>query len=184
MRNKEFHDLGRVMEELFSAAESIGTVFSEKMGFEKEGQGFNWDAKWDFYPFYSYPPTNIYIQDDRTLVFEFALAGFSEDSITLEFKGNYLLLSAKAPLEEAGASSAGGEGSTPPDGGATEGRHYFKRRLKLRSIEQQKYLVPEDKFDREAVQATFKNGILRVVVPPKVEAGDQTGQTIPIKTEE
>jgi HSP20 family molecular chaperone IbpA len=169
MRNKEFHDLGRVMEELFSAAESIGTVFSEKMGFEKEGQGFNWDAKWDFYPFYSYPPTNIYIQDDRTLVFEFALAGFSENAITLEFKGNYLLLSAKAPVEETEAS---------------EGRHYFKRRLKLRSIEQQKYLVPEDKFDREAVEATFKNGILRVVIPPKVEAGDQTGQTIPIKTEE
>ncbi len=177
MRNKEYHDLGRVMEELFSAAESIGTVFSEKMGFEKEGQGFNWDAKWDFYPFYSYPPTNIYIQDDRTLVFEFALAGFAEDSITLEFKGNYLLLSAKAPAEET-------EESTRKDGGSAEGRHYFKRRLKLRSIEQQKYLVPEDKFDRESVQATFKNGILRVVVPPKVEAGDQTGQTIPIKTEE
>jgi HSP20 family molecular chaperone IbpA len=179
MRNKEYHDLGRVMEELFSAAESIGTVFSEKMGFEKEAQGFNWDAKWDFYPFYSYPPTNIYIQDDRTLVFEFALAGFAEETITLEFKGNYLLLSAKAPLEEPGASGAvaGAEEST-------EGRHYFKRRLKLRSIEQQKYLVPEDKFDREAVEATFKNGILRVVVPPKVEAGDQAGQTIPIKTEE
>lgn len=177
MRNKEYHDLGRVLEELFSAAENIGTVFSEKMGFEKEGHGFNWDAKFDFYPFYSYPPTNIYINDDRTLVFEFALAGFPENAITLEFKGNYLLLSAKAPMEEPGESGS-------DEAGGSEGRHYFKRRLKLRSIDQQKYLVPEDKFDRDSVSATFKNGILKVIVPPKIEAGDQQGQTIPIKSEE
>lgn len=168
MRNKEYLDLGRVMEELFSAAENIGNVFSEKMGFEKESHGFNRDAKWDFYPFYSYPPTNIYIQDDRTLIFEFALAGFPEQSISLEFKGNYLLLSA----------------TTPPDEADAEQRHYFKRRLKLRSIEQQKYLVPEDKFNRDGVDATFKNGILRVVIPPKDDAQDREGQTITIKTEE
>ncbi len=169
MHRKEYLDLGRVMEELFSAAENIGTVFSEKMGFEKESHGFNWDAKWDFYPFYSYPPTNIYMQDDKTLVLEFALAGFEENAITLEFKGNYLLLSAKAPaVEEEKADQ----------------RHYFKRRLKLRSIDQQRYLVPEDKFARDAVQATFKNGILKVVVPPKVDAGEQAGQSISITSEE
>ncbi len=48
-----------------------------------------------------------------------------------------------------------------------EGVRYFKRRLKLKDIDKQKYYVPADKFDQEKVKAAFRNGILKVTVPPK-----------------
>jgi len=48
-----------------------------------------------------------------------------------------------------------------------EGIRYFKRRLKLRDIDRQKYYVPADKFDQEKVKAVFRNGILKVTIPPK-----------------
>jgi HSP20 family molecular chaperone IbpA len=55
---------------------------------------------------------------------------------------------------------------------------YFKRRLKLRDIEEQRYFVPADKFDQAGTQANFKNGLLRLVVPPREQA--ETGEEIHI----
>jgi HSP20 family molecular chaperone IbpA len=48
-----------------------------------------------------------------------------------------------------------------------ENVRYLKRRLKLKDIEEQRYYVPESKFDREKVKATFKNGLLRVDISPR-----------------
>jgi len=168
MKNRDFIDIGSIMEEIFSAAEDFSSVFSERVGCQPGGKGFNWDAQRDFYPSHSYPPANIYITEDKTMVLEFALAGFREEDIELEIQGDYLVLSASAPDSEA-----------PP-----EGAHFFKRRLKLKSFKGQKYYVPEDKFDREKVSALFKNGILRVAIPPRETTRTEPGKKIPIVSDE
>jgi HSP20 family protein len=147
-------DIGRIMDEALNMAQGFGEAFEEGMaeGFHKAGeQGakFNWKHASDFYPHYSYPPTNIYLTRERTLVFEFALAGFAEQDVSLQFQGDYLLLSAR---------KSGGEE-------AEVDVHYFKRRLKFKSIEGQRYFVPADRFDQEKVEAHFRNGLLEIMIP-------------------
>ena len=154
------------MDEIFEAAEDFTNVFSEGMNFHP-GKGFKWGERRDFYPMYSYPPANVYMTDNKELVFEFALAGFLEEDINLEFRGEYMYFSAKPPAEF-------------EDPGNVQ---YFKRRLKFKSIHEQKYFVPEDKFDRDNVKAVFKNGIFKVTVPPHEEVKTQEGVKINIEKE-
>ena len=63
---------------------------------------------------------------------------------------------------------------------ADETIRYFKRRLKMKDIEKQKYFVPLDKYAQEKVKAVFKNGILRVNIPPKDEVDQDGGIKIEI----
>jgi HSP20 family molecular chaperone IbpA len=39
----------------------------------------------------------------------------------------------------------------------------------MKEIEKQKYFVPLDKYAQDKVKAVFRNGILRVSIPPKEE---------------
>ncbi|MFA6506580.1 MAG: Hsp20/alpha crystallin family protein, partial [Treponemataceae bacterium] len=178
--NKVYVDLGTIFDEIFDAARNISDefqtnfnqcggkfgedgpfgehgpfgekgAFGEKGPFARKGPfserppfGFAQDDNVDYYPSYSYPPMNVYMLADRTLVFEFALAGFDEKDIGLSFQGDYMVFSARMSLE------------VPAD----EGVRYFKRRLKLKDIEKQKYYVPADKYDQERVKAVYRNGIL------------------------
>jgi HSP20 family molecular chaperone IbpA len=103
---------------------------------------------------------------DKSLVFEFALAGFDEKNMSLSFQGDYMVFSAKMEMEQ-------------PE----EGVRYFKRRLKLKDIDRQKYYVPADKFDQEKVKAVFRNGILKVTVPPKEVVDTNEGIKIEIVKE-
>lgn len=164
MRRYEFPDFGRIMEEIFDAAEDVTCAFTDSMRFQPKDGAWRW--KGEFYPSYSYPPSNIYMLPDKTLVFEFAVAGFDESDVKLEFKGEYMLFSAKATEEE-----------------KPENVHYFKRRLKVKDIPEQRYHVPADKFDRERVEAVYKNGVLRVCIPPKAEPETDEGVEIKIKKE-
>lgn len=183
--NRMYVDIGSILDDVFEAAKDFG----EKMknfgpGFEGMNPGFNpfkgeggdhgstWfesqvDENADYYPNFSYPPMNIYLTQDRNIIFEFALAGFEEKNISLSFQGDYMIFSAKIDLEQ------------PMDG-----VRFFKRRLKLKDIEKQKYYVPADKFDQEKVKAVFKNGILKVTVPPKEETESTEGIKIEIIKEE
>ena len=178
MSEKTFSfDLGKIMDEAFRVAQNFGEAFGEKMaeGFpsaeemrEHFRDKFKWHSHGDFYPYYSYPPMNIFLAKDKSLVFEIALAGFAEKDIDLQFKGDYLHFCAKAPkaAEE------------------EEGIQYFKRRLKLKGIEEQRYYVPEDKFDRDKVDARFKDGLLRIVIPAREEEKEPDGIKVRIVTEE
>ncbi len=170
-------DLGKIMDEAFRVAQSFGEAFGEKVaeGFpsaeemrEHFREKFKWHSHGDFYPYYSYPPMNIYLTKDKSLVFEIALAGFEEKDIDLQLRGDYLYLSAKAPK------------AAEQD----EGIQYFKRRLKLKSIDEQRYYVPEDKFDRSKVDARFKNGLLRVVIPAREREEEKEGIKVRIVKEE
>jgi HSP20 family molecular chaperone IbpA len=175
--NRMYVDIGSMLDEVFEGLQDIGQKmgkeFSRGMGHEgplgHEGgprswfEG-SWDENTDYYPSFSYPPMNIYLIQDRTMVFEFALAGFDEKAISLTFQGDYMIFSARMNLEEVPEESV----------------RYVKRRLKLKDVDKQKYYVPADKFAQEKVKAVFKNGILKVSVPPKEEAEQPEGIKIEI----
>lgn len=99
--------------------------------------------------FYFYPPVNIFEAKDGSLVLEFALSGIEESGISVEFLGDYLVLSAKAAAD------------------AEDGGEYYRRGFRPRDIERQKYFVPAEDYAQDQAKATFKNGILTVVVPSK-----------------
>ena len=187
--NKMYVDIGSILDDVFEAAKGFGEKIKDfgpnfdgcgpnpMGGFHAEGEGHGgaaggaWfdaqaDENADYYPNFSYPPMNIYLTTERSIVFEFAVAGFEEKNINLSFQGDYMVFSAKIEVE-------------PP----LEGIRYFKRRLKLKDIEKQKYYVPADKFDQEKVKALFRNGILKVTVPPKESAEANEGIKIEIVRE-
>lgn len=185
--NKTYVDIGSILDDVFEAARDFGEKMKNfKPGFEtgepedsccrgeRDARGVSggaWfesqgDENADYYPNFSYPPMNIYLTPDRCEVFEFAVAGFEEKNISLSFQGDYMVFSAKIEVEQ-----------------PQEGIRYFKRRLKLKDIEKQKYYVPADKFDQEKVKAVFKNGILKVIIPPKEEAPGSEGIKIEILRE-
>ena len=91
MKERDFMDIGRLMDEIFEAAEDFTNAFTQH--YHPGGKSFRWTGR-DFYPMYSYPPANIYMKADKTLVFEFALAGFTEHDVNIEFKGDYMHFSA------------------------------------------------------------------------------------------
>jgi HSP20 family protein len=180
MTNRVFtFDLGRIMDEAFKFAESFGDSFgpdaAEKMRQAAEHFGRGPFGNPDYYPAYMYPPSTIYLTREKKLVVEVALAGFEEKDISVQFRGDHLLFSARAP-------------KTPE---IDEGAQYFKRRLKLKDIEEQRYYVPADKFDQAGTKASFHNGLLRLVVPPReqpetgeeirihIRSGDEPGQGTP-----
>ncbi len=143
MRDKMILDLGQIMDEIFEATKGFGDAF-------KEGIHSGGSDHVDYYPNYSYPPVNIYVTAEKSLIFEFALAGFNEKDLNVEFKGDYLVFSAIAPVSDHGS-----------------GVKYFKRRLKFKNVPEQKFFVPEGKFDQSKVKAVFKNGILKVIIPAR-----------------
>lgn len=179
MTGKSFtFDLGRIMDEAFAWAQEFGERFQEGLGFpeelrEKLRERFK--SYEDLYPHYPYPPANIYLTRDRSLVFELALAGFEEEGISLEFRGDYLYFSARAPQEGA---------ATPQGAEPGEGVQFFKHRLRLKSIEEQRYYVPADKFEQSKVQARFRAGLLRVTVPARLEGQKPPGFKVNIMGEE
>jgi HSP20 family molecular chaperone IbpA len=169
MKERMVIDLGQMMDEIFEATKGFGEAFKNGFNFKTKHDGpFQWDQNVDYYPHHSYPPANVYMTGDRTMVFEFALAGFNDSDISLEFQGDHMVLTAKAPVD--------------PD--KPEDVRYFKRRLKLKDIDEQKYYVPADKFDRDQVKAVYKNGLLKVTVPSLENVESKEGVKINIEQED
>jgi HSP20 family molecular chaperone IbpA len=174
--NRSYLDMGIILDDIFEAAQN----FSDELhrNFKTTGRDGeaaargSFDENIDYYPHYSYPPMNVYMTADRSMIFEFALAGFDEKDINLSFQGDYMVFSAKI------------RDDTGFDLSREENHRYFKRRLKLRDIERQKYYVPLDKYAQESVKAVYKNGILRVAIPPKDEPDQYDGVKIEIIKEE
>lgn len=155
MKNRFFLDLGRIMDEIFDTAQEWGASFKDDCLNNKSKCG--WEDNIDYYPFYSYPPANVYITTERNLIFEFAMAGFKKEDIGLTFHGDYMILSAKVDDTEENYKDV----------------KFFKHRLKMKEVEGQKYYVPADKFDRDKVEAVFTNGLLKVTVPALEEAAGE-----------
>ncbi len=191
MNKRPYMDIGSIFDDIFEAAKDFGEKmknFAPDFGMsggpgpndQDEGSGrpgyhgmgggawfeSHGDENVDYYPNYSYPPLNVFMLTDKSLVFEFALAGFDEKNMSLSFQGDYMVFSARIEAEQ-----------------SEEGVRYFKRRLKLKDIDKQKYYVPADKFDQSKVKASFHNGILKVTVPPKEVVDTPEGIKIEIVKE-
>ena len=185
---RNYMDLGSIFDEIFDAAQDFKDEFHRKFNnCNSDGSDFSqggpftfgkhfFDENTDFYPNYSYPPMNVLMTEDRTLVFEFALAGFDGKDISLSFQGDYMVFSAKI-------GSAAQSQDSPVKYQCEENVRYFKRRLKMKDIEKQKYYVPLDKYAQEKVKAVYKNGILRISIPPKDEPDQNDGIKIEIVKE-
>jgi len=184
---RNYMDLGSIFDEIFEAAQDFKDEFhrnfqrcnnAETRDFDHFSHAFGnrfFDENTDYYPNYSYPPMNALMTEDRTLIFEFALAGFDEKDISLSFQGDYMIFSAKMPENSGDADPAAIQ--------AGDNVRYFKRRLKMKDIEKQKYFVPLDKYAQEKVKAVYRNGILKVSIPPKDEPDQSDGIKIEIVSE-
>jgi HSP20 family molecular chaperone IbpA len=178
---RNYMDLGVIFDEIFDTAQDIQDEFQRKFSHfgnargGDRGQYWSFDENTDYYPNYSYPPMNVYMTQDRSLIFEFALAGFDEKDISLSFQGDYMVFSATLSRSEGTDNVIPGESL-----GENSGNRYFKHRLKMKDIQKQKYYVPLDKYAQEKVKAVYKNGILRVSIPPKDEPDQNDGVRIEI----
>lgn len=166
MKRHDFPDLGKLMDEIFSAAEDFTSAFTDRMQFSPSEKAWKWNK--EYYSAYPFPAANIYMTEDKTLIFEFAIAGFGEEDVDLEFKGDYMVFS----------------GRIPEDMKEPEGVRYFKRRLKRKSFTDQRYYVPADKFERDQVKAVYRNGILKVTIPPRDVQPQPEGVKINIVNED
>ena len=194
---RNYMDMGTIFDEIFEAARNFHDEFRRNFdptsgeyqgpqtdGRQTDGQSWIFDENIDYYPSYSYPPMNVYMTSDRSLIFEFALAGFDERDISLSFQGDYMVFSASVPQSsgkpQSAATSANGEYREEETPVPEENIRYFKRRLKMKDIEKQKYFVPLDKYAQDKVKAVFRNGILKVSIPPKEEQDKNEGIRIEI----
>jgi HSP20 family molecular chaperone IbpA len=166
-------DVGVLLDEIFKTAQNFSEEFHRNAetfseGFCNNGYEHRQENEYnaDYYPNYFYPPMNVFVTETRDLIFEFALAGFDEKDINLSFQGDYMIFSAKVSEEK-----------------ATGNVRYLKRRLKRKDIEKQKYFVPQDKYDQDSVKAIYRNGILKVTVPPKESPDQNDGIKIEIVRE-
>lgn len=138
-------NFNKIMDKFIDTAKNITYNLVEKGGEFVKDSGMQ-DLK-DYYPFYSWPPLNLYTSEDNSLIFEFGLPGFIKDDIKIEFEDDNMIFQAiLSNLYSTG-----------------DNNHYFKKKLKLNDIVNQKYFVPADKYDRKNYSMHMKNGLLRLV---------------------
>jgi HSP20 family molecular chaperone IbpA len=95
-----------------------------------------------------YPVADIYRNEEGETVMEFALAGFDRENLHVE------VFPDKRSIEVS-ADSHGDEENT-------------SRRIARRTFHKS-YVNYDNNLDLDAMSATFKNGLLRLVVPPRPE---------------
>lgn len=107
----------------------------------------------------SFPPCNVLVQEDGSMKFEFALAGYNKEDLLMEYKNNKLLLSTTKDYKE-----------------ETKDK-YLAKGIK-RPAFNYSYFVPETKFVIDELNASFNNGLLTIVIPAKKEEKDKVIFTI------
>lgn len=104
-----------------------------------------------FYGAPNYPPSDVYISEDKTLNFTFAMAGFKEDEIRISFDSDKMIVSSKTTSKKDDSVA------------------YLRKGIAKRNIEV-KEPVPFSRYDVDKAQASFVNGILHVSIPIKESA--------------
>jgi len=121
----------------------------------------------DLYSGYTYPLSNIILTESKNLVFQFALPGCSQEHVGVAFEGDYLVLDVETPdLSDFGESG-----------------RYLKRSLLIRDVHSQKFFVPQERFNHEAVYARLKKGILTIKVPALILKDKGLRLEVPIETD-
>lgn len=102
----------------------------------------------------NFPPANVMLnKETKDLTFEFALAGYGEDDISLSFDGDKMYLELQKTEKK-----------------IDEEKIQFLHRGLKTSSQKQWYFVPFAKYQTDAAKAEMKNGILKVTIPFKEEA--------------
>jgi len=103
----------------------------------------------------SFPPVDVSInKDNKNMVFDFAVAGYTEEELDINFSGDYLILKLESKAEDATKTSS------------VKVIHKGIRKQDVNF----KYYVPSDKYLQDNVEATLANGILTVKIPAREEA--------------
>ena len=129
----------------YITVEDFFTVLSKDI---EEALTTGTDAIKNAYTCPSFPPANVYTKEDKTLVYEFAVAGYNKEDVSIEFDSNYMVLTLKAPKED-----------------VTIGHRIYHRLKVVDSV--QRYIVPNDKYVYAETKADMKDGILLVTIPSK-----------------
>lgn len=99
----------------------------------------------------NFPPTDIYvIEEDGTLVFELAVAGYKPEDIRITFSGDSLQIS---DVKEGKLDKV-----------EEKKRRFFKNRIARRDFSL-KYSLAPGKFDTENAEASYADGILKIEIP-------------------
>lgn len=152
--------LGSLIDEIFGVAESVKDKVYTEMEKVIHLRGDNAD----YYPAYTYPPMNVYLDAEKNLVLELALAGFRKEDLSLKFQGDFLIFSASWSRPE-----------------VPSGVTWLKHRLKARSVPEQKYYVPQERFDQGSTEALFQDGLLTIKIPSRVSAKMAKEQVVEIR---
>jgi len=97
-----------------------------------------------------FPPMNVSVNPDtKDLLFEFALSGYKEEEVSVDFEEDYLHLSLDPKEPE-------------------DKKTYIKHGIKSSQCDA-KYFVPSSKYEVNSSTAELKDGILTIFVPAKEE---------------
>ncbi len=97
----------------------------------------------------TFPPCNILMKEDNSLEYEFAVAGYSLDEISIQFDNDHLILTLTPETKE-------------------EDKKVTYRQMGIkRAKSTSKFYVPINKFDVELATATLDKGILKIGIPTK-----------------
>jgi HSP20 family protein len=112
----------------------------------------------------SYPKVNV-VSFDNKIEIEAEIAGYTKDNISVQIEDNVLSIVGKASVTEAEEFLAN--------------KVYILRELKRSSFSRSFKL--NDQLDAEKIDATFKDGLLKLVIPRKVQVSQSKINTVTIK---
>ena len=97
----------------------------------------------------SFPPTDIFETKDGKLKFRFAVAGYSKEDITIDFKGNKLTVKSVNLNKEPEDENISG---------------YFEQRIAKRRFEKS-WVIKDSKYtNKDNISASMEDGILEIVI--------------------
>jgi HSP20 family protein len=112
----------------------------------------------------SYPKVNV-VSFENKIEIEAEIAGYTKDNISVQIEDNVLSIVGKASPAEAEDSLTN--------------KVYILRELKRSSFSRSFKL--NDQLDAEKIDATFKDGLLKLVIPRKVQVSQSKVNTVTIK---
>ena len=107
-----------------------------------------------------YPLTDIYVDDEENQVIEMALAGFSKEQLNISVESNTITVESDGIGKDAGGSKLK----------ASDNLTYTnKRNISKRSFSKT-YVDYDNILDFSDVEASFENGLLKLVIPRKKQS--------------
>ncbi len=99
---------------------------------------------------YVVPAVNIK-ENDKEVIIDVAAPGLSKEDFEISVENNTLTISAHKEIKE-----------------EEKGTNFVKKEFGFEKF-QRSFTLPEDIFDVENIKATYKDGILEIIVPKKEE---------------